>query len=193
MGRAMWRRRRIGTGAIALAVTLSLHAPPVAADTYAACLQDGSGTGCLPDNFTHSYCWGSGFTDTNLRNAVDAAMAVLDGQSSYSDSFHSSCDSIIDARWEPLSSGSLRGDALCLSFNGAFTNGHAECESTRVRLNAALLGNALNRQKTACHELGHSTGLHHATGEDDCMINGVVTSGHTTYSGHHVTHLNNQN
>jgi hypothetical protein len=184
------RRLAVVVALVVTAVT-GVSAPPAAADTYAAC---SSGNGCLPDNFTHSYCWGTGFTSTNLRNAANAAMSVLDGQSSYSDSFHSACDSIIDIDFQPISSTTIRGDYICNYFNGAFTNGHAECENSRVRINStSLLGDALNRQKTACHEIGHSAGLSHDTGNDDCMISGPVTSGHTTYNAHHVGHLNNQN
>ena len=60
-------------------------------------------------------------------------------------------------------------------------------------MNPTLLDDDLNREKTACHELGHSLGLtHHASPYDDCMISGPVNAGHKEYINHHINHIDNR-
>lgn len=172
------------TGAALAAGLAGAPTGPAVADEFNGC---NSVSGCLPDNFTHTYCWGSSFTATNMRSAANYAMGNLDAQTSYTDSFSSSCSSITDVIWHTMSSSTVRGDYVCLAFNSA-----GECEQARVRLNPSLLTDTLNREKTACHEIGHSGGLAHSSTASDCMISGAVTSGHRTYNSHHVSHLNNR-
>lgn len=166
------------------AVMFAVPSTPATADEFNGC---NSVSGCLPDNFDHTYCWGSSFTATNLRSAANYAMGNLDSQTSYFDTFISSCGSLTDVIWHTMSTAGVRGDYVCLAFNSA-----GECEQSRVRLNPNLLTDTLNREKTACHEIGHSGGLAHSSSSSDCMISGAVTSGHRTYNAHHVDHLNNR-
>lgn len=170
--------------AVAAALLAAPMTPVATADEFNGC---NSVSGCRPDNFEHTYCWGSTFTSTSLRSAANYAMGNLDSQTSYFDNYISSCTSITDVIWHTMSSSTTRGDYICLAFNSA-----GNCEQARVRLNPSLLTDTLNREKTACHEIGHSGGLAHSSTASDCMISGAVTSGHRTYNAHHVDHLNNR-
>jgi len=170
--------------ALLAGVTIAAPAAPATADEFNGC---NSVSGCLPDNFDHTYCWGSSFTASDLRSAANYGMGNLDSQTSYFDTFIGTCGSVTDLIWHTMSSSTTRGDYLCLAKNSA-----NECEQARVRLNPTLLTNTLNREKTACHEIGHSGGLAHSDTASDCMVNGAVTSGHRTYNDHHRAHLNNR-
>lgn len=114
-------------------------------------------------------------------------MINLDSQSSYYDNYVSNCTSSTDVRFQKTTAFPARGDYVCLAFNSS-----DECERSRVRLNPDYLTNTANRQKTACHEVGHSGGLSHSATSSDCMRNGAITSGYQTYNSHHVAHLNNR-
>lgn len=174
----------LSASALAAAISAAPLTSTATADEFNGC---NSVSGCRPDNFEHTYCWGSSFTATNLRSAANYAMGNLDAQTSYFDNFMSSCSSATDVIWHTMSSTTVRGDYVCLAFNSA-----GNCEQARVRLNPTLLTDTLNREKTACHEIGHSGGLAHSSTASDCMISGAVTSGHRTYNQHHVDHLNNR-
>lgn len=91
-----------------------------------------SDTGCVPDNFDHTYCY-SGTVDSNFRTAITESMSNLDAQSSYFDTFIASCNSLTDAQWQQTTApgGGVRGDHLCRAKNSA-----NECERARLRLNA---------------------------------------------------------
>lgn len=158
-------------------------APAASADPFGDC---DSTSGCLPDNFEHTYCWDSTYTSA-FYNAAKYSMTNLDSQSSYYDTYMSSCTNATDVRFQKTTAFSARGDYVCLAFNGA-----GNCERSRVRLNPDYLTNTANRQKTACHEVGHSGGLAHSSSASDCMISGAITSGYQTYNSHHRTHLNDR-
>lgn len=46
-----------------------------------------------------------------------------------------------------------------------------------VELNSRLLGDATQRRKTTCHELGHALGLEHNSSTNSCMRSGTVGAG----------------
>lgn len=112
------------------------------------------------------------------------AMNYLDAYTSYYDT-RASCTTTTDIWFRQVNSGMTdRGDYLCLDFNT-----WGRCERARVRLNAAVLTDADNRRKTACHEIGHSVGLIHG-GTADCMLSGPVSKPTYTYTQHHINHIN---
>lgn len=49
-----------------------------------------------------------------------------------------------------------------------------------VQLNTRLLGNATQRAKTTCHELGHALGLDHNSSTNSCLKSGTVGAGWST-------------
>lgn len=75
-------------------------------------------------------------------------------------------------------------DYTCLSFNF-----YADCESARIRLDAADLTTSTSRRNAACHEIGHSGGLRHGGTVDRMQTS---SGSYTTYSPHHIDHLNNK-
>jgi len=159
-------------------------ARPAVADTFGGCNAD---EGCKPDNLSHAWCYGDGFTSTALRDAATYGLTNLDAQTDFTQGRTTSCTATTDVIFIQFSDAAgPRGDYLCLAFNSA-----NECEQARVRLNTALLNDTANRRKTACHEVGHSGGLRHG-GDTDCMINGAITTGFQTYDQHHIDHLNSQ-
>lgn len=113
------------------------------------------------------------------------SMSYLDAATTYYDTEMSYCSSATDVIFRQVNSGMTeRGTYQCLAFNI-----YGRCERALVRLNAALLTDADNRRKTACHEIGHSGGLRHG-GTADCMLNGAVAQPTSWYTQHHVDHLN---
>lgn len=178
--------RRGAIAAVALAVFAALIvAVPAQADDFGLCNDN---TGCRPDNFEHTFCWDSTYSSP-FYNAATYAMGNVDTQTSYWDTRMSPCTSSTDVRFQQTNApgSGTRGDYLCLAKNSA-----GDCERSRVRLNPDLLTDTTNRQKTACHEVGHSGGLTHGDTFGDCMRNGYVTGGYQTYNAHHIGHLNDR-
>lgn len=181
-------KRFLRAGPLALSMLLALsviYTQPVNADTFGGCYGDGN-EGCVPVDRSHSYCWTSSMT-TAFQSHATSSMTYLDAYTSYSTPFHSTCGTSTDARWMLASLGaSTRGRYTCDLITGDLT-----CQRATLRLNPDLLTDGNNRRKTACHELGHSAGLRHG-GTADCMLNGAVTAPTSTYSTHHITHINNR-
>lgn len=71
-------------------------------------------------------------------------------------------------------------------------NSVGECETGRAFLNREKLdGEGANaKAHTACHELGHSTGLAHATVDESCLRQGINES--KVYTTHDRNHLNSR-
>jgi hypothetical protein len=147
-------------------------------------------TPCVPDNFEHTYCWGNSFDGQSVRDAAHYGMSNLDQQTQYDRNFlggSANCSSTTDVVWREFNDPTLRGRYDCTA-----TNGSSECEHSIIFMNPANLANQLNKDKTACHEIGHSGGLSHSDNVNDCMISGHVSQNHRDYNDHHRTHLNNR-
>lgn len=177
---------RIALAALAFVTAGVVLASPAAADPFGN--YNGDGTGPIPDSFNHTYCWSSGWT-SGWNTYGNYAMGNLDAQTSYYDTYDSTCDSATDILWQLNSSISARGDYVCNAFNSS-----GYCSRATIRLNPSLLTDNQNRNKTACHEIGHSVGLQHGNSKTDCMINGAVSSGTQwiTYNSHHISHANSR-
>jgi len=133
------------------------------ADTYAGCYAGGSG--CLPDSNLQTWCFGATMDGhANLKDASEYAMANLESET---DMFTSqmACDpDHVDVVFQELDlTGTTRGEYECLNFVVGNT-----CDRSAVRYDSAEINdqgpaNYLqgNRDKTACHEVGHSAGLAH--------------------------------
>ena len=160
---------------------------PALADSYGYCYPP---TGCRADNFEHTYCFGATMAGNGFQSAAGYGMTNLVNQTRFIKTFMANCSANTDVVFK-------RNDDMypyigrynCLDWVGT-TN---KCNRARVEFNGSLLKNTLNKKKTACHEIGHTGGLAHSGNANDCMINGLVSSGHVHYNAHHVAHLNHQN
>lgn len=193
-------RSRIGRGvgrapgALFAAILFAMvAASPVLADPFGTWTPD---TGPFADGVGHTYCWGSGF-DAALKDNADAAMVNLDAQTEMFDSFQATCNAVsTDIFWfdANLPDGA-RGGTRCVTW---ITYG-VVCDSFDIYLDPAEINigsdDELDTTKTACHEVGHSTGLSHALTGDDCMISGEMPSTNVQwrrYNAHHVSHINDR-
>jgi Matrixin len=127
------------------------------------------------DNNSHTYCFTSGFTtDTAV---ADTAMDVLVEDTEFTVSFSGTCSgsrtaSLVDVWWsEMVLIASNRGEEQCRVQKGGSSDPFLlpYCETADVRMNFPLIdsvgtaNDALDREKTAVHEVGHSVGLAHHT------------------------------
>lgn len=168
---------------VALSATV-IPALDAEADTFGGCYGAGDAEGCVPVNTSHSYCWHSSMT-TVFKSHATNSMVYLSAYTIYTAPLHSTCTASTDARWMLSNLGSLtRGRYTCELITGFLT-----CQRATLRLNPNLLTDGENRRKTTCHELGHSVGLRHG-GTADCMRSGAVNTWWTTYSPHHIDHIN---
>ncbi len=184
----MHRTRLPGLGvAVAIGVLACLAAAgPATADDYATG-NAATGTGYPADGATHDYCFYNVSYIPSLSTPVTNAMANLDAQTDMTDLYHSLCpagtDVLISWVGSATLGSSVLGSTQCLALDSV-----GRCNQSRVLLNQDLLTTAATRQKTACHEIGHTAGLSHGSTYGGCMISGLSTN--ITYSSHHVAHIN---
>lgn len=144
---------------------------------------DSDTTGPKAPQWSLTYCWGPGFTNSALRQAATDAMNSLDSLTSFAAIYSSTCPAGINILWEQmdLPSPYEEGSQSCISLSTI-----NECVKSVVYLDQAALANYTERRSVACHELGHALGLAHSDTATDCMTN---VSYPTTYDQHHVAHL----
>ncbi len=170
----------------AIAVLASLGIAGLASsDEFGQC---SAVSGCRPDNKAHSYCFGATMAGAGLQEAAGYGMSNLVAQTSFTKNFQSDCGSNTDVVFKRNDALAARGQYVCIEK----LSGTNKCNRARIEFNPGQLANQLNKNKTACHEIGHSGGLAHGA-NNDCMISGHVSANHIHYNGHHVDHLNNQN
>lgn len=103
------------------------------------------------------------------------------------------CDGNTDVVWHTFGQ-PYYGLTLCIDTSG--TSGGRQCQQATIQLNPSALNAANNpgsaRNVTACHEVGHTGGLWHATpGHTDCMeVQNDPSGQNAHYDGHHEDHLN---
>lgn len=141
----------------------------------------------LADNSIHNYCF-VGITESFWLNPLTAAMNKLASQTVMTTGIQYSCNEDADVRFFKVNSAYI-GNNLGLSYCNEWTNTPGICAGFHVLLNADFLTSTSYRQKTACHEVGHTVGLSHGQAYGGCMITGLSTLNY--YSEHHVAHINN--
>lgn len=116
------------------------------------------------------------------------AMSNLEDQTHFTKNLVPDCTGNTDIVWHKFNNPNPRGQYICVDASG--TSSQNQCQKAKVLLNPDQLNDDVNREKTACHEVGHSGGLSHADDANDCMKNGAVSSDHRDYNNHHIDHLN---
>lgn len=195
------RERRLKLMLNAGVVATLLPKSSVFADSYAIGPTSGGWKG---DNATHTYCFNG--LDADSEANADAAMLHLDNNTDITQSCIA-CSESTDARIESKDlAGNTRGDYSC-----RVTVVSGKCGSARVRIDEDAIDAQngdfeFNLDKTLRHELGHSVGLTHYSGDetfpavqegavtdtDDCMVSGPVNgdSQWVWYTTHRKDHIN---
>lgn len=204
--------------ALAMCVAVLVGPPPARADTHGDC---NASSGCKPDSADHSYCFlpsTYGTENDALRDSMTWSMNNLAAQTDMTVS-HPACDGGTDVKWARTD---LENYVLaqwhCLSWVGT------TCYTATNRIDIEehyRIGNDpdnivdssdgvmeageldLNRDISACHELGHSVGLAHHDRSwyydnnevYDCQRNDWLEpyagqNDWKRYSPHHVGHIN---
>lgn len=177
----------IGAAVIVGSGAVFLQAADSYADPFGTCTAD---TGCRADDATMDFCtpypwplaWG---------NPFGYAMQTLDSQTDMVDVYRPTCIPHTDIGGYLNSSPEfpsglgpgVRGVWACTAKLSAYV-----CDRGSLVLNTALLGDPAQRRKTLCHEIGHAAGLSHGSTYGGCMVSGSSTA--STYSSHHVAHIN---
>lgn len=166
--------------------------PAASADDWGVLDAD---TGPTPDHGQHTYCYDASVSQ-DLRDNILTAEANLESQTQADVQFQSSCVTTgttgqTDVRWRQIDLPSgVSGSVGCDRYWSDDT-----CDRARASLDLAeiSLGSFDEEDETqsACHELGHTVGLTHAT--NDCM-KGISSPdpgdpSNFEYSPHHVSHI----
>jgi hypothetical protein len=195
------RRARIaGMAAAAVAVAL-LAAPPVAADPFPATTQG------VADSLDHWYCFSAG-VPAGSRQTYHDSLAYMDARVALHDVYTSTCGTATDVVYnEGDLAGTTRGERTCVRWVNASVCDQSwiSVDPGRILTETANHGGGqanfdVNYIKTIRHETGHTLGLNNdgvtysaAPAEwRDCMVSGWVPTSllWTTYSDHHVVHIN---
>ncbi len=152
-----------------------------------------SNTGAHPDPDPHGFCYFSSVSD-DLKsgitaaewNALDPAQANVNYDSSCN--LSGSGETNVVWRQGNLANGTT-GQEICEDYDGSY------CDQYYLTVDLAEVNEGSNderdEEQTACHELGHSVGLSHAS--NDCMMSGEPPADlqYRRYSDHHRSHINN--
>jgi len=150
----------------------------------------------LADNEIHTYFYTTGFN--SFRAVADYAMDTLDSTTDMVSQLPETPE-FCEFRqtdvwwWSTNLAAGVRGQMSCA---GWYTNGR--CWSYDIDLDFTELDQSSldweDRQKTACHELGHTLSISHNTtdGAGSCMISGEIPNAnlqYRRYSSHHISHI----
>jgi hypothetical protein len=97
-------------------------------------------------------------------------------------------DSDVAVYWEDI--GGNAGEAQCISWTGSTESGNMKCLHWHVRMNSQISWTGTSRRHVACHEFGHTLGLHHYPDSNpnpgSCMKEAALG----VYSDHDRFHIN---
>lgn len=175
-----------------------LHgAQSVAADDYGYNGNDGIR---FADSADHWYCFTSSVPAGTERNRITGSMQFLDDVTDMYDVAASGCGASTDVAWfhqTPIPEvPGARGMALCVTHSawGVCDQFWAKVDGVQIFSEANGAANFdVNMAKTIRHELGHTTGLRHGSSTSlRAMVSGPVPTDlyYTTYSAHHIGHIN---
>jgi len=196
----------LGTIVTVLALVLGsvVVSATVQADQYIDCQIEGSGGPhdgvCGPDDDTHYWCFGGSTDgDEDLKGSFRWSIANMETLTQMNAINQDQCRNYTDVRFQEIDlEGTVRGRYACTK---GVQNKPQRCAAADMRVDTQRIqyevnnsgdGNSepgeldLNRDKTACHELGHSLGFfHHDPGfyegpggdpQKDCMVSGHLAS-----------------
>lgn len=141
---------------IAVLGTCNLAVGSASADIFGAGPPE---SGWVADNSLHNYCFDGSYPSYWV-NPLTSAMVNLDDQTVMTTGVQYACNTDADVRfikYNDTSKDAPLGQYTCIKF----TIDGARCAGSYVYLNEAKLTSTTLRQKTACHEVGHSVGLTH--------------------------------
>lgn len=175
-------------------VLLSCPAGSAAADEYAIGPVRG---GWKPDNIDHYWCFGSSMAGKDLvkasyRKALDNMVAQTKMREFRDDGCGPTQTDVI---FQERDLSGARGAYYCDNMADPYPDRCARAivvmDINQIIIEASPGDVEKNRDKTACHELGHSLGFtHHLPEYDGCMVRGNITYGHQQYNDDHRNHIN---
>lgn len=186
------------------------HAQTAFADPTGDTEGQNEDTGAKPDPNFHNACYRSG-TPADMIYLATESLNTTASASDLNGRVVGECESLeIDVRIINIDLPTGFGSAPCVDPFGPGPG--VECNRYEARIDraavfAATSPNSLDiygLRKTICHELGHTMGLTHykdndndfpnaPSGQQDCMISGIVPDDSDTYgvySNHHKGHIN---
>lgn len=160
-----------------------------AADAFGTC----STAPCKADDANMDYCTVNAWP-ISYGHPFGDAMVNLDAQTDMYDTYQATCGSQTDIgayfnsspEIPPLQPGTY-GAWQCTK---RLASNSSICDQGSLVINTSMANTAGQIRKTLCHEVGHAAGLMHGTSAvvSGCMISGQGTW--STYSAHHVAHIN---
>lgn len=182
---------KVAAAVTVAAAVLVAVAPQAMADPWGTGTTD---TGATPDGGSHAYCTNELGADSLLPNINYVMTQALGAMTDATVVQHTLCDFLhpqTDVRWLEDDLTGASGFTICAAMNPDNNN----CDRNDVTLDLASINVGSNddddQSQTACHELGHTVGLSHAT--TDCMMSGEPPSSATTwrtFDAHHRGHIN---
>jgi len=175
---------------------LVIIAAPAIADPWGTETTD---TGAHPDANPHGYCFSSSVgpdAKPNMTDAEDNALEPTNANVTFDSSCNLSGTGETDVVWRvgDLAPGVL-GHNYCEDFDGSYCDQYYNTlDMTEIAIG---IDDEIDETSIACHELGHSVGLTHGGGSDDCMVGRASHDPPTELkyrrygSGHHIPdHIN---
>ncbi|HYP23964.1 MAG TPA: hypothetical protein VEV43_10345 [Actinomycetota bacterium] len=178
------RATRLLTVAVLAGVTLTSLLPRAEANYF------GPVDGCCEyaDNAEHTVYYEI-VGNQSYRDAFDHIVGHLDNATVMTTKKVDTKTSATDVRMiaDYVGGSGFHGEWDCTALNSA-----GECETAKLTLNRGSLDGAgqHNKDKVACHEMGHSVGLDHAYQISSCMEQGL-DGPPRFFADHDKTHINN--
>jgi hypothetical protein len=159
-----------------------------AGDAYGRCENHLESTGgCLPDSNEHTFCWGDNFQRQGGWNGATHAMDNLVVETILTKNYMSTCTEDTDLIWHLFRHSDLAGGWFC---DDGQVDGRI-CRRGRALMDPHDMQNQREWKEVACHETGHSIGLHHRNYERyDCMHRKNYYVPYPHYSDHSIHHVN---
>lgn len=159
---------------------------------YGLCVKDKAG--CLPDNNEHTFCWwGQGPAKFDRQGGIQGATYAMENlvaqtimNKNYNENGCDENDVETDVVWYLRRIEDLEGGYQCKDQFKEATEGGTMCTHGAAFLDPQDMHNHREWRELACHEAGHSVGMHHRTFANDCMQDPPPNQVYGHHSIHHV-------